>query len=428
MVSDVSIEAPARGDSSLLSDARLGTVGAVAGTLISGIASIVIARELGVTSRGRWAVISSLALIVSTVASSGLPVAVAYGSSQLQGRERVCLVQAALVGAAALAAFAGLIYVAIAVIIQPPAPAAAVIVGLAIPAATVCYAVVHALTLTIASMRWYALAQVVASVVTLTAVIMLALSIGLTVLLVVAISAGAQLVGAFICLVALRRGRLLGERLLLDGRRAVVRVLRPHLAYAMITFVTLSLTQVVQRFDVLLVNGYRGPHAAGLYAVAAQLTDLMLVVPAALGLVMFRRGARGSAEHFSDAVRVLTFTGLFGAAASVLALLLSGWAVPLVFGAAYRGAVSPLRWLLPGVIAFSVQSVLSSYLAGRGRPRVVLVAWLLGGTFGIGADLFVIPAYGIVGAAVVSSLSYVLVTSLHVRAMLSARPRVSTGS
>ena len=48
---------------------------------------------------------------------------------------------------------------------------------------------------------------------------------------------------------------------------------------------------MVQRVDVLLVNGYEGSHAAGLYAVAVQFADLLLVVPAALGLVVFRRGA-----------------------------------------------------------------------------------------------------------------------------------------
>jgi O-antigen/teichoic acid export membrane protein len=421
----VSPDASELRESSLFSDASLATVGAIAGTVISGVASIVIARELGVTSRGRWAVISSLAVIVSTIASAGLPAAVAYGGARLRGTERVRLVQAAVVGAAVLACLAGIVYLGAAVIVRPPAPTAAVIVGLAIPAATVAYAVVHALTLTLASMRWYATAQIATAVVTLIAVLVLAVTTGVNVLVVVIVSASAQFVGVWTCMIALDRRHALGHGLLVRGRAAVVGVLRPHLAYALITFATLSLSQVVQRIDVLLVNGYRGPRDAGLYAVAGQLASLMLVVPAALGFVMFRRGARDSEEHFADAIRVVSFTVAFGVAASLLALLLAGWAIPLVFGSAYRAAVQPFRWLLPGVIAFSAQSVLSSYLAGRGRPRVVLVAWLLGAVFGIGADLFVIPADGIVGAAVVSSLSYLLVTCLHVNVMRGVRPEIA---
>jgi O-antigen/teichoic acid export membrane protein len=106
----------------------------------------------------------------------------------------------------------------------------------------------------------------------------------------------------------------------------------------------------------------------------------------------------------------------------VFALAVAGWIVPLVFSSGYRGSVLPLRLLLPGTVAFSLQSVLSQYLAGRGRPRLVLVAWTAGAVLGIGADLFVIPAYGIAGAAVVSSLSYLLVTALHLAALRSVRP------
>jgi O-antigen/teichoic acid export membrane protein len=111
-------------------------------------------------------------------------------------------------------------------------------------------------------------------------------------------------------------------------------------------------------------------------------------------------------------------------AAAIAAAALAGWLVPFVFGTAYRGSIEPLRWLLPGTLAFSLQSVLSNYIAGRGRPRLVLIAWLAGAVVAIAADLVVIPAFGIAGAAIVSSASYVLVTSIHFRALRS----VTTGA
>ncbi len=250
---------------------------------------------------------------------------------------------------------------------------------------------------------------------------MLYLADSLSVLAVVAVSAGGQALGAGVSLVGLRMSRSVGGRWLIPPATAV-RVLRPYLAYALITFATLSLTQIVQRVDVLLVSGYRGAHAAGLYAVAVQITDLMLVVPAALGLVMFRRGARSNPEHYRDAMSVLRWVGLFAVVTAIFALLIASWIIPVVFGTAYRGSVAPLRLMLPGVVAFSLQSVLSQYLAGRGRPRIVLVAWLTGAVVGVTADLIVIPADGITGAAVVSSVSYLIVTGLHFRALRRMRP------
>ena len=417
----MSVAAQSRREGSLVSDAMLGAVGSVLSTGLSGIASIVIARELGVTGRGRWAVISSLAVLVATIASSGLPIAAAYASAQARESERARTVQAALTLAAVLALVAGASYLVVAAIIHPPAPSAAVIAALVIPITSVCYTVALRVALTIASMRWYAAAQISASLVTLLAVIALGATTHLTVLMVVITSAGGQVAGAVISLAALRRHRALRRWLVIRATSAA-RMLRPYLSYALITFATLSLTQIVQRFDVLLVNGFRGPHAAGLYSVAVSFTDLLLVVPGALGFVMFRRGARSTPAHFSEALVVLRWTGAFALGASLVVLIVANRLVPLIFGSAYHGSIGPLRWLLPGTIAFSLQSVLSNYLASRGRPRIVLVAWLTGAVIGIGADLFVIPAYGIAGAAVVSSASYLVVTGMHVQALRSIRP------
>jgi O-antigen/teichoic acid export membrane protein len=405
----------------------LGALGSVLGTGLSGIASIVIARDLGVAGRGRWAVIASLAVLVATIASSGLPIAAAYASAQARVGERARTVQAALTLALVLALAAGFGYLVAAAIIRPPAPLAAVVTACAIPFTSVCYTVALRVTLTTAPMRWYAAAQVVASLVTLLAVIALGASTRLTVLMVVITSAAGQVLGTAVSLTALKRYGAPGRWLLIRATSAA-RMLRPYLAYALITFTILSLTQIVQRFDVLLVNGFRGPRAAGLYSVAVSFTDLLLVVPGALGFVMFRRGARSEPAHFSEALAVLRWAAAFALLASLVVLILANRLVPLIFGSAYDGSVEPLRWLLPGTFAFSLQSVLSNYLASRGRPRIVLVAWLTGAVIGIGADLFVIPAYGIAGAAIVSSASYLVVTGMHVRALRSIRPAPATSA
>ncbi len=276
----------------------LSSGGALGSTLIAGIASILIARTLGVTNRGRWAVISSLAVLVGTLGATGLPIAAAYGAARLRGSERQRLIQAAGAAAVGLSALAAVVYLVLAAILALPAPTPAVAVGATVPIATILYAVAHQLTLTVSTMRSFALIQLANAAATLVAVVVLDAAGALTVLAVVVVSAGGASVGAATSFVALRRSDAIGPRPWVWRPRAISPVLRPYLAYSLLTFATLSLTQVVQRVDVLLLGGYRGPHAAGLYAVAVQVTDLMLVVPGALGLAMFRRGARASPSHY----------------------------------------------------------------------------------------------------------------------------------
>jgi O-antigen/teichoic acid export membrane protein len=179
---------------------------------------------------------------------------------------------------------------------------------------------------------------------------------------------------------------------------------------------------VTQRVDVLLVLGLRGVRDAGLYAVASQFGDLLLIFPAALGYVMFRRGSTSTAEHWTDALRSIRWAAIAGLAAALVLEVIASDVVRLLFGARYQPSVAAVRLLLPGIVVLSVQSVISAYVASRGRPRVVLFAWLAGATFGLVADLIVIPTAGIRGAALVSTLSYCLVLGLHIFALRRLRP------
>jgi O-antigen/teichoic acid export membrane protein len=74
------------------------------------------------------------------------------------------------------------------------------------------------------------------------------------------------------------------------------------------------------------------------------------------------------------------------------------------------------------MVLLGAQSVISNYVAGRGQAPRVVSAWLSAAVLGIGLDLIVIPLAGIVGAAVVSSLSYLVVLGMHVRALRDLRP------
>ncbi len=234
-----------------------------------------------------------------------------------------------------------------------------------------------------------------------------------------AVSAAASLAVVAVGLVLLRR------RGLLDGAglrpRTAVDRLRPLLVYSLITFATIALTHVVQRVDVLLVNGYEGAHDAGLYAVAVQFADLLLVVPAALGLVVFRRGASTPRGAWPDFLRVVRWAAVCGAIAAVALIALAGSLLPFLVGDDYADAADAARILAPGAAVLGVQSVVSHYVASRGRPAAVLVAWTAGAALTILGNLWAIPRYGIEGAAAVSSASYVLVLGLHVVAARRVR-------
>ena len=91
------------------------------------------------------------------------------------------------------------------------------------------------------------------------------------------------------------------------------------------------------------------------------------------------------------------------------ALLLAMLARPLLhllFGEAFIPSLPALLWLLPGIIAFSLVTVIASYFAGLGKPRLNLSVALAGLLITVVLDVLLIPRYQIIGAAIASTASY----------------------
>ena len=167
-----------------------------------------------------------------------------------------------------------------------------------------------------------------------------------------------------------------------------------------------SLVQFLNyRVDLLLVNGLAGTGAAGVYAIATQLSEQVWHVaePASL-LLMPRVASRTSDPGFTERVfrQVLVLTVIAGLGLALLA----PWIVDLLWGASYQGAVVALWILLPGVVVTGGAKILGNDIVGRGRPGLNLVAAASGLIINVGLNLVFIPRFGIRGAAAATLVSY----------------------
>ncbi len=75
---------------------------------------------------------------------------------------------------------------------------------------------------------------------------------------------------------------------------------------------------------------------------------------------------------------------------------------------AFEQSLPPLFVILPGVVALSQTKVVSSYLAGLGLTAITSYANVGSLVVNVVANLVLIPAFGIVGAAAASLISYSL--------------------
>ena len=193
-------------------------------------------------------------------------------------------------------------------------------------------------------------------------------------------------------------------------------------AYGFRVYVSIVLSYLIVRFDLLLVNGYLGSSEAGLYGVAATIADGMFVIPTVIALNLFPRVARGdptkaSAEVFRS---VAVLYGLL----CLLTIPLAGPAIRLFFGESYSGATSLYYWLLPGIYAYGMVTILSGHFAGRGFPRAAIIFWVSGFALNVVLNVLFLPGRG-AWVAALSRASPTPCSSLCTSGSLHARRAVT---
>jgi O-antigen/teichoic acid export membrane protein len=383
------------------------TFGGKAATLFFGlVTAAIIARHLGPSGQGLFAVAYSLTLMLVQVGGLGLTTANPYFAARRPGA-----IPRIIANALWLAALLGVALVAAGILIKAAIPGllegldwTPLLVTLAgIPGAL---AALFLQSVLLGEGRMVAYNAIEVTQAALTLVALAAcyafFDVGLT--------------GTLVVLGAARYVAAAAYFLILSRRTRVVSTPDPGLARSMLrygfrVYVAILVSFLVIRLDLLLVNAYLGQTEAGLYSVAATLADGMFVLPTVIGLNLLPRVARGdptdaSAEVFRS---VAVLYGLL----CLLTVPVAGPVIRLFFGERYVGATSLYYWLLPGIFCLGMLTILSHHFAGRGYPPQAIAFWLFGLALNIALNLVFLPGRGAWVAALTSSITYAVLLVLH---------------
>ncbi len=163
------------------------------------------------------------------------------------------------------------------------------------------------------------------------------------------------------------------------------------------------------RIDIFLLNIYLNPAAVGLYSVAVVLSERVWIISQSVSVVIFPKISsetdKNELKRFTPIVcrNVLFITSVL----AIFLFIFSHWLIILIFSIEFLEAVIPFQILIIGSIAFSAGRIISSDLAGRGKPIIDNYIGLFSTVLNIIFNIILIPKIGIVGAAWASSITYI---------------------
>lgn len=178
------------------------------------------------------------------------------------------------------------------------------------------------------------------------------------------------------------------------------------IAYAIALFV-LSLNY---KIDIIFLERMTTPSDVGIYSIGVSLSELIWQIPAAMGMVLFSKSANSSREidAVNRSTRLLRLSWIPIILFSILFWIFVPLIIRILYGVDFLDSASVLRLLLPGIIVMVIFKVLNADLAGRGYPLFALRAYLLSLVINIVLNIILIPYLGISGAAIASTISYIV--------------------
>lgn len=179
--------------------------------------------------------------------------------------------------------------------------------------------------------------------------------------------------------------------------------------YGIQQYVEQFLAFIIFRVDVFIVTALLGITATGHYSVGITWATLLMMVPQAIGRVLFPKLA-GSGDYAHS--RTITnkaafYTGIlmFGVCSIIGAS--SFIFIPTLYGEAFTPSIYGLLALLPGIWAWSVESVIRKLIVAYNYKLIVLFGWVFAVCINVGLNFLLIPIYGIAGAGMALSASMV---------------------
>jgi O-antigen/teichoic acid export membrane protein len=202
--------------------------------------------------------------------------------------------------------------------------------------------------------------------------------------------------------------------------RGIREMLSGSYLYAM----TGVLGQVLYKADIVLLAALAGAREAGIYAAAFKFLDLFYKIPILAGRVfspsLFKRSANDWPAYRKLASGYSRAQALIGAIAFLVTFLLAEELVLFAFGSEYAESVPILKVLSAAMsikcLVVASEGLLSSL--GQHKVRVVLMA--IAAALNIVLNLFLIPVYGGIGAAVGTVVTGFLLVAMY--AVIGLKP------
>lgn len=193
-------------------------------------------------------------------------------------------------------------------------------------------------------------------------------------------------------------------------------ITRSLLSMGFLFALSFMIIQLNYRVDILLLQKLSTMEEVGFYSLGVSIAEKLWQLPLAIGVVLMSRTVNTEDQDAinSTTARLVRVSFIAGLIASAGMFVLSPYVLPAIWGEKFQPSVLIIQYILPGILFISIFRILSSRLAGIGKPQISIYVFLPALIVNVLLNLWWIPLYGAFGAVMATNVSYTLGTIAYI--------------
>ena len=163
------------------------------------------------------------------------------------------------------------------------------------------------------------------------------------------------------------------------------------------------------RVDQLILSYFLPPAALGLYSICGNIGQMLWLLPSSVRYILFNKNAELDNEEHKKALtaKYHAFFMITGLVITIVFIFFARVIVQVLYGKDFLPAVVPLQIYLVGSGIYIGTMILTKYFVGAKQIILNSYIQLFSAVVGVITAFIFISKYGITGAAISSSISYV---------------------
>lgn len=171
---------------------------------------------------------------------------------------------------------------------------------------------------------------------------------------------------------------------------------------------------IISSTDTLILTYYKTLNEVGLYNSIVPIINLLLYLPFAICVVALPLSSelwiKKKISTLKSTIEMITkYTLIIMIPVVTIVAVYSQITLNILFGEKFIPASSTLTILAIGSLFYGMGYINTTFILGIKGPKLNMYIYIVGAAFNLILNLFFVPKYGIIGAAIATSISYVAI-------------------